>query len=102
MKRARRKKKLNQHERALNESKKLVSNVKQKKSLKNAVALGKLKARNVIVDEESIKKDGRSMKSSTAFFAQLQDQVKSNIKAKTSTNVSKKNKNTISAVKLKL
>ncbi|XP_001605032.1 U3 small nucleolar ribonucleoprotein protein MPP10 [Nasonia vitripennis] len=102
MKRARRKKKLNQHARAVNESKTLVSNVKQKKSLKNTVALGKLKARNVIVDEESTKKDGRSMKSSTAFFAQLQDQVESSIKAKTSTNVSKKNKNTISAVKLKL
>lgn len=103
MKRERRKKKLKQHNRALNESKKLTEDVRQKKSMKNKIAPKKLTGRNIINADETNVKDGKSLKSSTAFFAQLQDQVESSIKTKTkSTMNSKKNKNKVSAVKLKL
>lgn len=100
MKRERRKKKLKQHLRAVHQSKKTVENVNQKKSLKKTAKVEKLKGRNII--NVDIKNDGKSIKSSTAFFAQLQDQVESSIKAKTSGTASKKKKDTLSAVRLKL
>lgn len=103
MKRERRKKKLKQHIRALNQSKKLTDNVKQKKSVKNKLESKKLTGRNIINTDETNVKDGKSLKSSTAFFAQLQDQVENSIKSKTkSTTNFKKSKNAKSAVKLKL
>jgi U3 small nucleolar RNA-associated protein MPP10 len=103
MKRERRKKKRRQHLRAVNESKKVEENIKLKKSLKNAAVLGKLKGRNIIdMSEETSKITDKTVKSSTAFFAKLQDEVQSTIKQKTSTNNKKKNKNTLSAVRLKL
>lgn len=82
MKRERRKKKLKQHVHAVHKSKKPVDTVIKKKSMKNKVS--KIKGRNIInVSEETSKKDNKSIKSSTAFFAQLQDQVISGIKEKT-------------------
>lgn len=103
MKRERRKKKLKQHLRAVHQSKKELETVKPKKSLKNKAPTEKIKGRNIINDDDQTNvKDGRSIKSSTAFFAKLQDQVESQVKAKTNTKTSKKNKNTLSAVKLKL
>lgn len=102
-KRERRKKKMHQHVRAVHQSKQLVDGAKQKKPGKNAAVLEKLKGRNIInTEEDSSRKGEKSIKSSTAFFAQLQDQVESSIKAKTNKASSKKNKNTISAVRLKL
>ena len=100
MKRERRKKKLKQHDHALHQSKQEVDNVQKKKSLKNK--LGKLKARNIINADEINSTDPKAIKSSTAFFSQLQDQVLSSIKAKTNKSGPKKSKETLSAVRLKL
>ncbi|XP_058793921.1 U3 small nucleolar ribonucleoprotein protein MPP10 [Phymastichus coffea] len=97
MKRARRKKKLKQLTQAINESKKSVDNFKQRKSLNNKIK--QLKGRNIINMNDSVA--GKAIKSSTAFFSQLQDQVSSNINTKISTS-KKKKKNLLSAVKLKL
>lgn len=96
MKRARRKKKLKQRERALNESTKLTGNLEQKKSSKDKTK--KLKGRNIINMDDTV--SGKAIKSSTAFFSQLQDQVSNSIRKKTSSTT--KNKNVLSAVKLKL
>ncbi|KAJ8678821.1 hypothetical protein QAD02_014608 [Eretmocerus hayati] len=102
-KRERRKKKLRQHSRALNESKKSVESGKQIKSLKNKILEKKLTGRNIIHDDGSTSnQDKKALKSSTAFFSQLQDQVKSSIKSKTANSAPKKNKDALSAKKLKL
>lgn len=57
------------------------------------------KNRNIIKMDETGQK---IPKSSTAFFNQLQDQVKSHIKSKTGARSRKNQKDTLSAVKLKL
>ncbi|XP_017893249.1 U3 small nucleolar ribonucleoprotein protein MPP10 [Ceratina calcarata] len=72
---------------------------KHKKEKAAEMAKKLSKNRNIIqMDESSFK----APKSSTAFFNQLQDEVKSHIKAKTGANKKKKEKNALSAVKLKL
>lgn len=66
----------------------------------NAALVKKLtKDRNITKSDETGQK---APKSSTAFFTQLQDQVKSQIKAKVGSASTKKDKNALSAVKLKL
>lgn len=66
----------------------------------NAALVKKLtKDRNITKSDETGQK---APKSSTAFFTQLQDQVKSQIKAKVGPASTKKDKNALSAVKLKL
>ncbi|XP_012262407.2 U3 small nucleolar ribonucleoprotein protein MPP10 [Athalia rosae] len=57
------------------------------------------KERNISRIDETL---ASSAKSSTAFFNQLQDQVKSHIKTKTGNDQKKRDKKSISAVKLKL
>ncbi|CAL7939036.1 unnamed protein product [Xylocopa violacea] len=106
MKRERRRKKLRQRERqkALEMKEKLNAikpGVAKKRKKEKAAELAKklTQNRNIIkMDETGFK----APKSSTAFFNQLQDEVKSHIKAKVSANSKKKQKNTLSAVKLKL
>ncbi|XP_011494271.1 PREDICTED: U3 small nucleolar ribonucleoprotein protein MPP10 [Ceratosolen solmsi marchali] len=103
MKRERRKKKLKQRARAMNESKKVAENHRLNKSTKKLAILGKLKGRNIIdMSNETNQILDKSIKSSTTFFAHLQDQAQSAIKQKVNENVKKKNKNTLSAVRLKL
>ncbi|XP_076761978.1 U3 small nucleolar ribonucleoprotein MPP10 [Xylocopa sonorina] len=106
MKRERRRKKVRQRERqkALEKKEKLNAikpGVAKKRKKEKAAELAKklTQNRNIIkMDETSFK----APKSSTAFFNQLQDEVKSHIKAKANANSKKKQKNTLSAVKLKL
>ncbi|XP_015608326.1 U3 small nucleolar ribonucleoprotein protein MPP10 [Cephus cinctus] len=107
MKRERRQKKLRQRERqkAKEKREKMGDTLKPSRGKKfskekAAEAIAKLsKERNVLkVDETSHK----VTKSSTAFFNQLQDQVKSQIKSKTGAASKRKDKSVVSAVKLKL
>ncbi|XP_053984486.1 U3 small nucleolar ribonucleoprotein protein MPP10 [Hylaeus volcanicus] len=104
MKRERRHKKLRQRARqeALEKKEKLIATKPGigKKYKKDAELAKKLsKSRNIIKMDETAQK---VPKSSTAFFNQLQDQVKSHIKSKTGADTKKKQKNAVSAVKLKL
>ncbi|XP_033333173.2 U3 small nucleolar ribonucleoprotein MPP10 [Megalopta genalis] len=107
MKRERRHKKMKQRARQNDMKKKEELNAKkpgiQKKYQKDkAVAeLTKklVKNRNIIQMDEVGQK---IPKSSTTFFNQLQDQVKSHIKSKTEARSMKKQKNALSAIKLKL
>lgn len=106
MKRERRHKKMKQRakQQALEKKEKLNAlkpGVAKKYKKEKAAELAKKlsKNRNIIqMDESSFK----APKSSTAFFNQLQDEVKSHIKAKTGADKKKKQKNALSAVKLKL
>lgn len=106
MKRERRRKKMRQRARqqAIEEKEKLNAlkpGVAKKYKEQRATGLVKKlsKDRNIIkMDESSFK----APKSSTAFFNQLQDEVKSHIKAKTNTVSRKKQNNVLSAMKLKL
>ncbi|OAD53241.1 U3 small nucleolar ribonucleoprotein MPP10 [Eufriesea mexicana] len=106
MKRERRRKKMKQRARQQAIEKKEKLNAlkpgasKKYKKEKAAELVKKLtKSRNIIkMDETSFK----APKSSTAFFSQLQDEVKSHIKAKTDNDSKKKQKNVLSAMKLKL
>ncbi|XP_033318422.1 U3 small nucleolar ribonucleoprotein protein MPP10 [Bombus bifarius] len=106
MKRDRRHKKMRQRARQqameqkekLNALKPSVAN-KYKKEKATELVKKLSKDRNIIkMDESSFK----APKSSTAFFNQLQDEVKSHIKAKTDTDSRKKQKHVLSAMKLKL
>ena len=106
MKRDRRHKKLRQHARqeAMEKKEKLnaLKPSVQKKYKKNKAAelVKKLSQnRNIIKMDETGQKVA---KSSTAFFSQLQDQVKSHIKSKIGADTKKKQKTAVSAVKLKL
>lgn len=77
-----------------------MSEVRKKRNKQSAKAVEKLtKSRNVIKMDE---KDHKTTKSSTAFFNQLQDEVQSLIKIKSSKKPEKKDKSRISAIKLKL
>ena len=106
MKRDRRRKKMRQRARqqAMEQKEKLnalkpgiAKKYKQEKATELVKKLSK--DRNIIkMDESSF----RAPKSSTAFFNQLQDEVKSHIKAKTDTDNKKKQNNVLSAMKLKL
>ncbi|KAK1130637.1 hypothetical protein K0M31_018754 [Melipona bicolor] len=106
MKRERRRKKMRQRTRkeAMEQKEKLNAlkpGVAKKYKKEKAQELVKKlsKNRNIIkMDESSFK----APKSSTAFFNQLQDEVKSHIKAKTDRDDKKKQKNVLSAIKLKL
>lgn len=105
MKRERRHKKLKQKEKQNNRLKKEETDkskpgqLKKMTKKKNSAMIKKLtKNRNISLMDETQK----VAKSSTAFFEQLQDQVKSHIKSKTSKGGAKKNKKTLSDVKLKL
>lgn len=106
MKRERRRKKMKQRARqqAIEKKEKLNAlkpGVSKKYKKEKAAELGKKlsKNRNIIkMNETSFK----APKSSTEFFNQLQDEVKSQIKAKTDTDSKKKQKNVLSAMKLKL
>ncbi|XP_046739622.1 U3 small nucleolar ribonucleoprotein protein MPP10 [Diprion similis] len=107
MKRERRQKKLNQRDRekAKEKREKIVGKLKpglgNKYSKEKAAKMidNLSKERNISkIDETS----GKTAKSSTAFFDQLQDQVKSHIKLKDGNVPKKKDKKAISAVKLKL
>lgn len=74
--------------------------ISKKYKQNNAALVKKLtKDRNITKSDETGQK---TPKSSTAFFTQLQDQVKSQIKAKVGSASTKKDKNALSAVKLKL
>ncbi|XP_043281804.1 U3 small nucleolar ribonucleoprotein protein MPP10-like [Venturia canescens] len=108
MKRERRKKKLKQrtHQKAsekkeANLAEKLKASGKKYRKGEAAAVINKLmKARNIVKIDET---NSKAPKSSTAFFAQLQDQVASRIKTKTGNTFKKKRgKNAHSAVKLKL
>ncbi|XP_066591893.1 U3 small nucleolar ribonucleoprotein protein MPP10 [Prorops nasuta] len=108
MKRERRRKKLKQRvkQKVKEENEKskptLKAGIEKKyKKSKTATELVKKlsKSRNVTQVEETSHK---MPKSSTAFFTQLQDQVKSNIKSKMSSSSTKNNKHAITAKKLKL
>jgi len=106
MKRERRKKKMKQRVHQIASEKKektLAEKLKPgKKYTKNeaAAVIKKLtKDRNIVKMDET---SNKITKSSTAFFAQLQDQVKSQIKSKAGNAVKKKDKPIHSAVKLKL
>ncbi|KOC65287.1 U3 small nucleolar ribonucleoprotein MPP10 [Habropoda laboriosa] len=106
MKRQRRRKKIKQRARqqAIEEKEKLIAlkpGVAKKYKKEKAAQLAKKLSnnRNIIqMDETGVK----APKSSTAFFNQLQEEVKSHIKTKIGANKKKKEKNTLSAVKLKL
>ncbi|CAK9800678.1 U3 small nucleolar ribonucleoprotein protein MPP10 [Anthophora quadrimaculata] len=106
MKRERRRKKLKQRARqqAMEQKEKLNAvkpGVTKKYKKQKAAQLAKKLSnnRNIIqMDETGVK----APKSSTAFFNQLQEEVKSHIKTKTGANKKKKEKNALSAVKLKL
>lgn len=81
-------------------SKMLKPGTAKKYKKEKAALLKKLtKDRNITKSKETSQK---VTKSSTAFFTQLQDEVKSHIKAKAGSTSKKKDKNAISAVKLKL
>jgi len=104
MKRARRQKKLRQRAKQkmieekdrLNASRPSVAK-KQKNKKEDIKLIKKLtKDRKITKMEETTQKVA---KSSTAFFAKLQDQARSKLKTKT---VSKENKKALSAIKLKL
>ncbi|XP_060828509.1 U3 small nucleolar ribonucleoprotein protein MPP10 [Bombus pascuorum] len=106
MKRERRRKKMKQRaqRQAMEQKEKLNAlkpGVAKKYKKQKATALVKKlsKDRNIIKMNES---SFKAPKSSTAFFNQLQDEVKSHIKAKTDTDSRKKQKNVLSAMKLKL
>ncbi|KAG7206408.1 hypothetical protein KM043_003765 [Ampulex compressa] len=106
MKRDRRRKKQKQHlrQKHIEEKEKLKGLqpgvAKKYRKDKNAELLKKLtKDRNIVKMDETSQKIA---KSSTAFFNQLQDQVKSHVKSKAGTIQKKKPKNAVSAVKLKL
>ncbi|KAG6798434.1 U3 small nucleolar ribonucleoprotein MPP10 [Apis mellifera caucasica] len=106
MKRERRRKKMRQRARQQAIEKKEKLNAikpgiakKYKKEKTTELAKKLSKNRNIIrMDESSFK----APKTSTAFFTQLQDEVKSHIKAKINTDTKKKQKNVLSAKKLKL
>lgn len=106
MKRERRRKKMRQRARqqAIEKKEKLNAikpGIAKKYKKEKATELAKKlsKNRNIIrMDESSFK----APKTSTAFFTQLQDEVKSHIKAKINTDTKKKQKNVLSAKKLKL
>lgn len=106
MKRERRRKKMRQRARQQAIEKKEKLNAikpgiakKYKKEKTTELAKKLSKNRNIIrMDESSFKVP----KTSTAFFTQLQDEVKSHIKAKINTDTKKKQKNVLSAKKLKL
>lgn len=106
MKRERRRKKMKQRARqqAIEKKEKLNAikpGIAKKYKKEKATELAKKlsKNRNIIrMDESSFK----APKTSTAFFTQLQDEVKSHIKAKINTDTKKKQKNVLSAKKLKL
>lgn len=107
MKRERRKKKLNQRERekARQKREKIVD--KLRPGIGNKYTKDKMtkmidnlsKERNISKIDET---GGKVAKSSTAFFNELQDQVKSHIKSKSGNSTKKKDKHELSAVKLKL
>ena len=104
MKRDRRRKKTKQRVRQQATEKKEKLNALKpgiaKKKKNDAELVKKLtNNRNVIKMDET---NYKVPKSSTAFFNQLQDQVKSHIKAKTDADKKKKQKDNLSAVKLKL
>lgn len=106
MKRDRRHKKMRQRARQQAMEKKEKLNAvkpgveKKYKKAKATELVKKLsKDRNIMKMDETNQK---IPKSSTAFFTQLQDQVKSHIKTKTAANTKNKQKNALSAVKLKL
>lgn len=109
MKRERRKKKIKQAIHAKNKEAKeksiedLTKSKKiQKKKMGDSELVKKLKKqRNVISVDESSQKNSKAIKSSTAFFTQLQDEVKSNINAKKAKLVIDKNKSSLSVMKLK-
>lgn len=106
MKRERRRKKLRQRARQQATEKKEKLNAhksgfekKYKKDNAAAALIKKLtKDRNITKLDET----NKVTKSSTAFFNQLQDQVKSHIKTKVSSGPQKKHKKAVTAVKLKL
>lgn len=106
MKRERRKKKLRQKEKQKNREKQEKLNTmkpeigKKYKKDKNLLLMKKLsKDRNITTVDET---NSTIPKSSTAFFSQLQDQVKSHIKSKANLASKQKSKKSLSAVKLKL
>ncbi|XP_076249458.1 U3 small nucleolar ribonucleoprotein MPP10 [Calliopsis andreniformis] len=106
MKRERRHKKMKQRARQkVMEQKEKLNAMKPgvEKKYRNAKAAELVKKltknRNIIKMDETSQK---VPKSSTAFFNQLQDQVKTHIKSKTDVNTKKKQKAALSAVKLKL
>ncbi|XP_043250272.1 U3 small nucleolar ribonucleoprotein protein MPP10 [Colletes gigas] len=106
MKRERRRKKMRQRARqeVMEKKEKLHAmkpGIEKKYKKQKAAELAKKlsHSRNIIKMDETTQKVS---KSSTAFFNQLQDQVKSHIKSKTGTETKKKQKNALSAVKLKL
>lgn len=106
MKRERRRKKMRQRARQQAIEKKEKLNAikpgiakKYKKEKTTELAKKLSKNRNIIrMDESSFK----APKTSTAFFTQLQDEVKSHIKAKINTDTKKKQKNVLSAKKIKI
>lgn len=104
-KRERRKKKSKQRakQQAMEKKEKLNAlkpGIAKKNKKEKAALLKKLtKNRNITKSNETTHK---ITKSSTAFFTQLQDQVKSQIKTKIGSMSKKKDKKAISAVKLKL
>ncbi|XP_078036489.1 U3 small nucleolar ribonucleoprotein MPP10 [Augochlora pura] len=106
MKRERRHKKMRQHARqeAMEKKEKLNAmkpGIQKKYKKDKAAELTKklIKNRNIIQMDDT---GHKVPKSSTAFFNQLQDQVKSHIKSKTEARSKKKQKDTLSAIKLKL
>ncbi|XP_014613542.1 PREDICTED: U3 small nucleolar ribonucleoprotein protein MPP10 [Polistes canadensis] len=106
MKRERRKKKLKQKERQKDrERKEQINSMKPRidKKYKKNVNLELMKKlskdRNITTADETMNKVA---KSSSAFFSQLQDQVKSHIKSKVNPMSKDKNKKALSAAKLKL
>lgn len=106
MKRDRRKKKLRQKERRKDRERKERLNAikpgieKKYKKDKNVLLMKKLsKDRNITMVDETI---GKVTKSSSKFFTQLQDQVKSHVKSKVNQMSKEKSKKALSAVKLKL
>lgn len=104
MKRERRRKKVKQRARqqAIEQKEKLNAlkpGIAKKKKKDEELVKKLTNNRNVIAMDET---NYKTPKSSTAFFNQLQDQVKNHIKAKTDTDKKKKQKNNLSAVKLKL
>ncbi|XP_076624153.1 U3 small nucleolar ribonucleoprotein MPP10 [Colletes latitarsis] len=106
MKRERRRKKMRQRARqeVMEKKEKLHAmkpGIEKKYKKQKAAELAKKlsNSRNIIKMDETTQKVS---KSSTAFFNQLQDQVKSHIKSKTGAEAKKKQKNALTAVKLKL
>ncbi|XP_047354509.1 U3 small nucleolar ribonucleoprotein protein MPP10 isoform X1 [Vespa velutina] len=106
MKRERRRKKLKQKERQKDRERKEQLNAikpgieKKYKKDKNVLLMKKLsKDRNITMVDETI---GKVTKSSSKFFTQLQDQVKSHVKSRVNQMSKEKNKKALSAVRLKL